>query len=52
MERTMAAAVAVIALVVLLGADQVSSDALDHQYKEGDPVPLSANKVGPFHNPR
>ena len=48
----MAAAAAVLALVVLLGADQVSSDASDHRYKEGDPVPLYANKVGPFHNPR
>ncbi|KAJ7542477.1 hypothetical protein O6H91_10G108300 [Diphasiastrum complanatum] len=23
----------------------------DHRYKQGDPVPLYANKVGPFHNP-
>jgi len=50
MERTMAAAF--IALVVLLGADRARSDASDHRYKEGDPVPLYANKVGPFHNPR
>jgi hypothetical protein len=50
MERTMAAAF--IALVVLLGADRARSDASDHRYKEGDPVPLFANKVGPFHNPR
>jgi hypothetical protein len=48
----MAAAVVFIALAVLLGADQVSSDASDHRYKERDPVPLYANKVGPFHNPR
>ncbi|KAL0797809.1 hypothetical protein Bca101_052983 [Brassica carinata] len=27
------------------------SDASDHRYKEGDTVPLYANKVGPFHNP-
>jgi hypothetical protein len=43
-----------ISLVVLLGslgADQVRSDASDHWYKEGDPVPLYANKAGPFHNP-
>ena len=30
----------------------VASDASDHRYSEGDPVPLYANKVGPFHNPR
>lgn len=30
----------------------VRSDPSDHRYKEGDPVPLYANKVGPFHNPR
>ncbi|KAG4941928.1 hypothetical protein JHK87_045799 [Glycine soja] len=29
----------------------VRSDPSDHRYKEGDPVPLYANKVGPFHNP-
>lgn len=26
--------------------------ARDHRYKDGDHVPLYANKVGPFHNPR
>lgn len=30
----------------------VTSDALDHRYKEGDSVPFYTNKVGPFHNPR
>ncbi|XP_009615617.1 transmembrane 9 superfamily member 3-like isoform X1 [Nicotiana tomentosiformis] len=30
----------------------ISQDASDdHRYKRGDPVPLYANKVGPFHNP-
>ncbi|XP_075492942.1 transmembrane 9 superfamily member 3-like [Primulina tabacum] len=29
----------------------VKSDASDHKYKLGDPVPLYANKVGPFNNP-
>ncbi|KAG4991876.1 hypothetical protein JHK87_025333 [Glycine soja] len=29
----------------------VRSDPSDHRYKEGDSVPLYANKVGPFHNP-
>ena len=45
-------------LLLLLGAlilssvGYVRSDASDHRYKEGDIVPLYANKVGPFHNPR
>ena len=30
----------------------VRSDSSDKRYKEGDLVPLFANKVGPFHNPR
>ncbi|OIV91666.1 hypothetical protein TanjilG_26519 [Lupinus angustifolius] len=30
----------------------VRSDSSDHRYNEGDNVPLYANKVGPFHNPR
>ncbi|CDY52038.1 BnaA08g31510D [Brassica napus] len=44
-------------LLLLLGAlilssvGYVRSDASDHRYKEGDIVPLYANKVGPFHNP-
>lgn len=29
----------------------IKSDASDHKYKLGDPVPLYANKVGPFNNP-
>lgn len=47
----MAVAVIAFAVVVLLGADQVMSSASDHRYKEGESVPLYANKVGPFHNP-
>lgn len=39
-------------VVTLCGVSHVRSDASDHRYKEGDPVPLYANKVGPFHNPR
>ncbi|CAA6664728.1 unnamed protein product [Spirodela intermedia] len=27
------------------------SDASNHRYSQGEPVPLYANKVGPFHNP-
>ncbi|KAJ0964419.1 hypothetical protein J5N97_029541 [Dioscorea zingiberensis] len=40
--------VVVLALVCALG---VKGDASDHRYKEGERVPLYANKVGPFHNP-
>ncbi|KAM3702975.1 hypothetical protein ACJW31_04G063000 [Castanea mollissima] len=48
MEKSVAV---VVLLMVLLGADQVRSSASDHRYKEGEAVPLYANKVGPFHNP-
>ena len=44
--------VVIAVLLLLSGADQVRSSASDHRYKEGDAVPLYANKVGPFHNPR
>lgn len=44
--------VAAMALMLCFGVDRVVSDASDHRYKAGDPVPLYANKVGPFHNPR
>lgn len=43
----------VLALFVIcsvMGA--VTSDASNHKYKNGDVVPLYANKVGPFQNPR
>ncbi|XP_059649751.1 transmembrane 9 superfamily member 2-like isoform X3 [Cornus florida] len=36
---------------LLCCASQVQSAVSDHRYKAGDPVPLYANKVGPFHNP-
>ncbi|XP_023733911.1 transmembrane 9 superfamily member 3 [Lactuca sativa] len=42
----------VLALFVIcsvMGA--VTSDASNHKYKNGDVVPLYANKVGPFQNP-
>lgn len=45
-------AVFVVAVLALCLADRARSDASDHRYKEGDAVPLYANKVGPFHNPR
>ena len=37
-------------LLALVGV--ASAGAADHKYKTGEPVPLYANKVGPFHNPR
>ncbi|KAL9256164.1 Transmembrane 9 superfamily member 3-like protein [Drosera capensis] len=51
MARCLATAAAAVAVVVLLICDSARSDASDHRYKSGDPVPLYANKVGPFHNP-
>ncbi|KAJ6821350.1 transmembrane 9 superfamily member 2-like [Iris pallida] len=43
---------AVVALLVLaLVGLGVEGDGSNHKYKEGDHVPLYANKVGPFHNP-
>ncbi|KAK7845662.1 transmembrane 9 superfamily member 2 [Quercus suber] len=41
----------VAAIVILCSLTHVRSDASNHRYKEGDDVPLYANKVGPFHNP-
>lgn len=40
------------ALLIMMSAIQVQSDGSNHKYKAGDQVPLYANKVGPFHNPR
>ncbi|KAG6490672.1 transmembrane 9 superfamily member 3-like [Zingiber officinale] len=45
------AAAAAALLILCFGIAGVASDASDHRYKKGDPVPLYANKVGPFHNP-
>uniref|UniRef100_A0ACD5X0G5 Uncharacterized protein n=1 Tax=Avena sativa TaxID=4498 RepID=A0ACD5X0G5_AVESA len=47
------AAGAASALLILLAfaVAGVFSDGSDHRYKAGEPVPLYANKVGPFHNP-
>lgn len=42
----------IIAIIATCLGSQVRSDASDHRYNRGDPVPLYANKVGPFHNPR
>ncbi|KAK2996400.1 hypothetical protein RJ639_025148, partial [Escallonia herrerae] len=42
-----------VALLVTCSAiTQVRSDASNHKYNRGDAVPLYANKVGPFQNPR
>lgn len=51
-RRLMSTLLSVVAILISLLATHVRSDASDHRYKEGDPVPLYANKVGPFHNPR
>lgn len=41
-----------VGVLILSCLSNVRSDASDHRYNDGDPVPLYANKVGPFHNPR
>jgi major membrane immunogen (membrane-anchored lipoprotein) len=51
-KKNAATIILVIAVLITCCGTQVRSDASDHRYKEGDPVPLYANKVGPFHNPR
>ncbi|XP_077235779.1 transmembrane 9 superfamily member 3-like [Tasmannia lanceolata] len=38
-----------LALSIFAGPAKSSPD--DHRYAAGDPVPLFANKVGPYHNP-
>lgn len=45
------AAVVIFFFFFCLGSG-VRSDGADHKYSLGDPVPLYANKIGPFHNPR
>ncbi|MQL75720.1 hypothetical protein Taro_008107, partial [Colocasia esculenta] len=51
MAKRVAALLAVSAFLVCFGVVGVVGDASDHRYKQGDSVPLYANKVGPFHNP-
>ncbi|RID76088.1 hypothetical protein BRARA_B03082 [Brassica rapa] len=41
-----------VGALIFFAAGNVRSDASDHRFKEGDSVPLYANKVGPFHNPK
>ncbi|KAK4774948.1 hypothetical protein SAY86_009883 [Trapa natans] len=50
MEKAEAVAV-LFSVAALFLVSPARSDASDHRYKEGDVVPLYANKVGPFHNP-
>ncbi|KAK9690928.1 hypothetical protein RND81_09G163900 [Saponaria officinalis] len=44
--------VIIVAYVVCSPVIEVKSDSLDHHYKAGDQIPLYANKVVPFNNPR
>ena len=48
----MAVLVVLAALLVCCGISGVASDSSNHRYSKSDVVPLYANKVGPFHNPR
>ncbi|KAG8074193.1 hypothetical protein GUJ93_ZPchr0006g44351 [Zizania palustris] len=45
------AAGSALLLLLAFAVAGVVSDGSDHRYKAGEPVPLYANKVGPFHNP-
>lgn len=38
-------------LLVICGCQLVIANPSDHKYRTGDPVPLYANKVGPYQNP-
>ncbi|KAH7692886.1 Nonaspanin (TM9SF) protein [Dioscorea alata] len=51
MMRRMGEGALMIVVLVLVCGLGVKGDASDHRYKEGEHVPLYANKVGPFHNP-
>ncbi|KAE8673143.1 Transmembrane 9 superfamily member 4 [Hibiscus syriacus] len=41
-----------MAVFTLCGLANVSASSSGHRFKAGDDVPLYANKVGPYHNPR
>ncbi|KAL2344199.1 hypothetical protein Fmac_005484 [Flemingia macrophylla] len=43
--------ISIFCFMAAVAATTVRSDSSDHRYKEGEAVPLYANKVGPFHNP-
>ncbi|CAH1431158.1 unnamed protein product [Lactuca virosa] len=49
---TLLSKIAFFTLLMIYHGNQVESDASNHHYKDGDIVPLYANKVGPFSNPR
>ncbi|KAM0882380.1 hypothetical protein ACQ4PT_032342 [Festuca glaucescens] len=51
MASPAAGAAAALLLLLAFAVAGVFSDGSDHRYKSGEPVPLYANKVGPFHNP-
>ncbi|KAL5209003.1 hypothetical protein ABZP36_004626 [Zizania latifolia] len=51
MASPAAAAASALLLLLACAVAGVVSDGSDHRYKAGEPVPLYANKVGPFHNP-
>lgn len=52
MERSSSSMLLVLAILISFCGIHVRSDASDHRFKDGEAVPLYANKVGPFHNPR
>lgn len=52
MARRIMMLVYVVLVLCGFGALGVDASGSDHKYARGDPVPLYANKVGPFHNPR
>jgi hypothetical protein len=52
MAALRAPAATLLVLLALAAAGGVAADGSDHRYKIREPVPLYANKVGPFHNPR
>ncbi|BBN04783.1 ABC-2 type transport system permease protein [Marchantia polymorpha subsp. ruderalis] len=53
MQRMASSSVLALLIFSVLVSQQsgVIGSASDHKYKEGDEVPLYANKVGPFNNP-
>jgi len=51
MAALRAPAATLLVLLALAAAGGVAADGSDHRYKIREPVPLYANKVGPFHNP-
>ncbi|KAK2973155.1 hypothetical protein RJ640_009578 [Escallonia rubra] len=52
MEKMMIRWLGVAMVVMWAASGVVRSDSSNHKYKTGEEVPLYANKVGPFHNPR